>query len=72
MTKLLEKAFKRASKLSDLEQNTFAKWVLGELGSEKKWEVMFAVSEYMLDKLADKALDEHKQGKAKTLNIAKL
>jgi NAD(P)H-flavin reductase len=72
MTKLLEKVFKKASKLPDTEQNTFAKWVLGELESEKKWEVMFAGSEYMLDKLADKALDEHKQGKAKTLNIAKL
>ena len=72
MTRLLEKAFKRASKLSDLEQNTFAKWVLGELESEKKWEEMFAGSEDMLDKLSDEALDEHRQGKAKTLNIAKL
>ena len=72
MTKLLEKAFKKASKLPAIEQNTFAKWILGELESENKWEVMFAGSEDMLDKLADEALDEHRQGKAKTLNIAKL
>jgi hypothetical protein len=72
MTKLLEKAFKKVSLLPEIEQNTFAKWVLGELEAEKKWDKMLADSEDMLDKLADEALYEHSQGKAKTLNIAKL
>jgi len=72
MTRLLEKAFKRASKLPDIEQNTFAKWALGELEAEKKWEEIYADSEDLLDKLADEALDEHRKGKAKTLNIDKL
>jgi hypothetical protein len=60
MTRLLEKVFKRASKLSNFEKSKFAKWVLGELESEKNWEEMFAGSEDMLDKLADEALDEHR------------
>jgi len=30
MAKLLEKAFKEASKLPKLEQNAFAKWVMDE------------------------------------------
>jgi hypothetical protein len=72
MTKLLEKAFKRASKLPNIEQNTFAKWALGELEAEKKWEEIYADSEDLLDKLADEALDDHKQGKTKSLNITKL
>lgn len=72
MTKLLQKAFKKASQLPDIEQNTFAKWVIGELEAEKKWEEMLADSEDVLDKLADEALDAHRQGKTKTLNIARL
>jgi hypothetical protein len=45
MTKLLEKAFNEASKLSEVEQNALAKWVLEELESERKWDKLFAESE---------------------------
>lgn len=72
MTKLLEKAFKEASKLPVVDQNALAKWVLEELESEKKWELMFAESEDVLDKLADEALTEHKKGKTKPLDINRL
>ncbi len=54
MTKLLEKAFKEASRLPVVGQNAIAKWLLEELESEKKWEVKFAESEDILDKLADR------------------
>ena len=69
MTQLLEKAFKEASKLPVVDQNALAKWVLEELEAEKKWELMFAESEDVLDKLADEALAEHKKGKTKPLDI---
>lgn len=36
MTKLLEKAFRKAEKIPEDEQGTFAKWLLAELESEKK------------------------------------
>ncbi len=61
MTELLNKAFKEASKLPEIEQNAFAKWVLKELETEKKWENLFANSEDILDKLADEALRDDKQ-----------
>ena len=35
MTKLLEKAFKKAPQLPAIEQNSFARWVLEELEAEK-------------------------------------
>ena len=35
MTQLLERAFQEASKLSDMQQNMFARWVLDELLAEK-------------------------------------
>ena len=61
MTKLLERAFKEASKLPEVEQNAFAKWVMEALEAEGKWERAFAGSEDVLDKLADEVLAEHKQ-----------
>jgi len=72
MTQLLEKAFKRVSKLPEIEQNVMAKWLIDELKSEKKWEKMFAESEDILEKLADEALAEFAQGKTKPLDIDKL
>ena len=72
MTQLLEKAFKRASKLPEIEQNIMAKWLIDELKSEKKWEKLFAESEDILEKLADEALAELAQGKTKLLDVDKL
>ena len=72
MTRLLERAFKEASKLPEVEQNALAKWVMEELETEGKWEKAFAGSEDILDKLADEAIAAHKQGKSKLLNIKAL
>lgn len=72
MTRLLENAFKKASKLPVVDQNALAKWLLEELESEKKWEQMFAESEDILDNLANEALEDHKKGKTKPLYIERL
>ena len=72
MTKLLEQAFKRASELTEVEQNVLAKWVMEELDSENKWDKAFAGSEDILEKLADEALNEYKQGKTKPLSLKEL
>ena len=72
MTKLLEKAFKEASRLPEVEQNALAKWVLEEIEAEGKWEEIFAGSEDILDRLADEALAAHKNGETKPLDIETL
>ncbi|MGM0368753.1 MAG: hypothetical protein ACQEP2_09365 [Actinomycetota bacterium] len=72
MTKLLEKAFKEASKLPEVEQNALAKWVIEELKSEDRWKKTFAESEDILDKLADEALEAYKDGKTKPMDIKEL
>ena len=72
MTKLLEKAFEEASKLSELEQNTLARWLIDEIMAEKKWDMAFAESEDLLEKLADEALAEHVEGKTKPLDTNQL
>jgi len=51
--KLLERAFKEASKLPVVEQNALAKWFIEELESEDRWKKAFAGSEDIPDRLAD-------------------
>jgi hypothetical protein len=68
MTELLNRAFKEASKLPEIEQNAFAKWVLQELETENNWEKIFAESEDILDKLADEAINADKEGRTQLLN----
>jgi len=72
MTVLLEKAFEEVSKLPKQEQNALAKWLLEQINAEQKWDEKFADSEDVLDKLADEALDEFKEGKTKKLESDKL
>lgn len=72
MTLLLEKAFKEVSKLPKKEQNALAKWLLEEIKSEQKWDEKFAESEDVLDKLADEALSEYREGKTRKLEKDKL
>ena len=72
MTQLLERAFTEASKLSEVQQNTLASWLLDELLVEKKWDSLFADSEDFLADLAQEALQEHLGGKTKLLDVNKL
>lgn len=44
MTKVLEKAFDEASKLSESEQNALGEWLLTEIQSEREWDQSFARS----------------------------
>mgnify|MGYP001587838900 CR=1 FL=1 len=72
MTTLLEKAFKKASKLPEVEQNALAKWLLEEPETGKEWEKRFAESEDILDRLADEVLKSHKKGKTKQMDCNRL
>jgi hypothetical protein len=69
MTHLLKHAFAKAAKLSENQQNRFARWVLDELDSEKRWDKAFAKSQDMLSLMADKALKEYGSGKTKPLHF---
>ena len=72
MTKLLEKAFKKASKLPEVEQNALAKWLLDELETDRDWEQKFADSEDILERLADEALEAHRKGNTQELDLNRL
>ena len=60
------------SKLPKKEQDALATWILEELASERRWEKAFAESSGLLDKLADAALAEHREGRTQRLDPDKL
>ena len=72
MTQLLEKVFTKAGKLSEVDQDVFAKWMLKELASENHWDKDFARSEDVLEILAKEAMKEHKNKKTKILDLNSL
>ncbi|MDD3025858.1 MULTISPECIES: hypothetical protein [Aliarcobacter] len=63
MTKLLNSAFEEISKLPELEQNIFARFIINEIESEKEWEKQFSNSEDLLSDLANIALKDFKNNK---------
>lgn len=63
MTKLLEQAFAEAGWLPEAEQDALAQRVLDELRSEREWAQRFAASEDVLERLADEALAEKREGR---------
>ena len=67
MTTLLETAFKKISALPEIEQNIYAKNLLEEIESEKKWDSAFSESEDLLSKMADCALKDFNNGNTKSL-----
>lgn len=68
ITKLLERAFTEASKLTEQEQDVFAVWILEELASERLWEKAFANSEDALTRLAEEAITEYRAGQTQELD----
>jgi primosomal protein N' len=71
-TKLLEKAFAEASKLTEQQQEALAAWILEELTSERRWEKAFASSSDALAQLADEGLVEYREGRTQELDPHRL
>ncbi len=72
MTKLLERAFAEASKLSDAEQEVLASRLLAELAEEDAFDRAISASTDKLAKLALDALAEHRAGLTEELDPDRL
>ncbi|HUT37192.1 MAG TPA: hypothetical protein VNE39_27170 [Planctomycetota bacterium] len=68
MTQLLEKAFAKASRLPDAEQDALAAVLLSEMESEARWQKSFAESADKLAALADEALADLDAGRTEPLD----
>ena len=68
MTNLLEQAFAKAARLPDDEQDLFARWLMDELESERRWSRSFETSPDQLADLAQEAIDEDLAGRTESLD----
>ena len=72
MTALLEKAFAKATRLPDDEQDAFARWLMDELESERRWSRSFENSQRQLADLAREARAEDLAGQTEPLDPDRL
>ena len=63
----MERAFAEASRLPEPEQEALGSWLLEELSSERQWMKTFPESTDVLERLADEALAEHREGRTRSL-----
>ena len=68
MTRLLEEAFRRASELSEAEQNALAASILADLEDEHRWSEAFPNSQDLLAELAAEAREEYRAGRTLPLD----
>lgn len=68
MTKLLDQALRAVAELSDAEQDVLAAAILAEVTGEETWDRQFQSSADALERLADEALVEHRQGRSQPLD----
>ena len=66
MTDLLAKAFARVARLSDQEQDAFARWLLDELESERRWSRAFDVSQSQMAEMAREAVADDRAERSGT------
>ena len=72
MTQLLRKAFDQVSQLPPDEQDALATWILEEMASERRWDEAFQASVDRLKQLAEKALQEAREGRTEELDPDRL
>jgi hypothetical protein len=63
MTALLERAFHKASRLSQAAQEQLAEQLLDDINGEAKWDKTLENSQNTLEKMARKALAAKRKGK---------
>jgi hypothetical protein len=68
VTRLLEEAFRKASELSEAEQDALAASILADLEDERRWSESFANSQDLLAEFAAEAREEYRAGRTLPLD----
>jgi hypothetical protein len=72
MTNLLAKAFEKASELPEDIQNQLAREMLEEMEGEARWNSTLTSSQEKLERLADEAERQFRDGKTKEMGFDEL
>ena len=70
MTALLEKALEKAQGLPEQEQDAIAAQILASIESEAAWQARFAAKRDILERMAQEAVEQDRQGA--TLDLDRL
>ena len=62
MTALLEKALEKAQGLPEQEQDAIATQIPAAIESEHAWQARFAAKRGILERMADEAIEQDRQG----------
>ena len=68
MNSTLKDAFEAASRLPERDQEELAAAILEELAADKRWSVALSEPDSALERLADEALTEHREGRTEPLD----
>ena len=72
MLKLLEDAVSELRKLPDVEQEAIAALILAEIDDERRWDESFARSSDRLKALADRADEQVRNGRCRSVGFDEL
>ena len=72
MTPSLSRAFQRAASLPEDLQDQIAKELIEEIEGEQRWDETLLDTQEQLDRLAEKALSEYREGKTKEMGFDQL
>jgi hypothetical protein len=70
MTTLLGKVIDRVSVMPVKRQNALAHLLLDEINADAQWDGAFKSSQHELAELAGKALEEHRKGKTRAMDLS--
>ncbi len=62
MSNLLDEAYAMAKELSEQEQQAIGAWLLAEIDADRRWDELFAQPSDVVERMADKALEDHRRG----------
>jgi methylase of polypeptide subunit release factors len=68
MGNLLDEAYAIAKELSEQEQQVIGAWLLAEIDADRRWEELLAQPSDVIERMAEKALEDHRLGRTLPLD----
>jgi methylase of polypeptide subunit release factors len=66
MSKLLDEAYAAAKELPEDEQEALGALLLAETDADRRWDELFAQPSEVIERMADRAVEEFRQGRTRS------
>jgi hypothetical protein len=68
MSNLLDEAYAMAKELPEQEQQAIGAWLLAEIDADRLWDKLFAQPSDVIERMGEKALEDHGLGRTLPLD----